>query len=152
MKTVSDVLEQKGTEVAKILPDALLGHAVEELDRYGIGVLLVIDDSKRLVGIISERDIISGLAAGRSNPLHRRVETLMKVAVQTCAPTAKITEALTVMEQHHIRHLPVVDDDNILGIISMRDLMYAVLDATRMENDDLGDMNDLMADMVVVDG
>ena len=76
----------------------------------------------------------------------------MKVAVQTCAPTAKITEALTVMEQHHIRHLPVVDDDNILGIISMRDLMYAVLDATRMENDDLGDMNDLMADMVVVDG
>ena len=90
--------------------------------------MIVSDDGETLDGIISERDIAYGLAARRGDFHLVKVSVLMTKRVLTCTPETMVIEAMTMMTERHIRHLPVVESGKLVGVISMRDLLKYRLD------------------------
>jgi signal-transduction protein with cAMP-binding, CBS, and nucleotidyltransferase domain len=100
-----------------------VSEAVEVIAAHDIGTALVVDSTGDLVGIISERDLIRALNRVGSSILNFRVRDLMVRPVVTCTPEAPIGDALSLMASHRIRHLPVVRHKEILGLISIRDVL-----------------------------
>ena len=126
---------------------SLMNKTAGDVAEHNIGVLVVLDADRRLIGIVSERDIVRAAAKLESTAMAGPVSGVMSREVQTCTPSSDIQSILAQMEEHRIRHLPVVTDDSVVGIISIRDLMSAVLADMRRENEDLHDMSDLLAEM-----
>lgn len=124
---VQQILDRKlRNEILAISPDASVYKALEELERYNIGALLVMEGPK-LVGIFSERDYARrGILKGKPSR-ESLVKDLMTSPVITVAPHAKIEECLTIMTEKHFRHLPVVVEDQVLGMISSSDIFQAIL-------------------------
>ncbi len=149
MNSLNDILEMKGQNVVEIEPTASISQAAAQLAAHNIGVLVVRDDQRRLIGIVSERDIIRAVAKSDPAVMSEPVSSVMSREVQTCTPSTDIQGSLSQMDQYHIRHLPVVEGEDVVGIVSIRDLMSAVLDKMRRENDDLQDMSDLLAEMYI---
>ncbi len=147
METLKDILEKKDLFVVEIEPTASVTQAAALLASHNIGALVIRDDQRRLVGIVSERDIVRVVAKSDSAATSAPVSSVMSRNVRTCSPTSGIQESLAQMDEFHIRHLPVIVDEDVVGIISIRDLMSAVLENMRRENDDLQDMSDLLAEM-----
>ena len=88
-----------------------------------IGVLVVLDNDGKLAGIVSERDISKAVNHDAKNLNHRRVGDLVTNRVITCAPDYSVFDVMILMDDNHIRHLPVIDDGKLVGILSMRDVM-----------------------------
>ncbi len=147
MNSLNDVLKMKRRNLIEIEPTASISQAATQLVEHNIGALVVRDDQRRLIGIVSERDIVRAVAKSDTAEMGEPVSNVMSREVQTCAPTSDILGPLSQMDHHHIRHLPVVKDEDVVGIVSIRDLMSAVLHNMRRENDDLRDMSDLLAEM-----
>ena len=147
MNTVNDVLETKGQSVVEIEPTASISQAAVQLAKHNIGVLVVRDDQRRLIGIVSERDIVFAVAKSDPAVMDEPVSNVMSRQVRTCAPSSDIMESLSQMEQYSIRHLPVVSGEDLVGLVSIRDLMSVVLENMRRENEDLEDMSDLLAEL-----
>lgn len=124
---VQQILDRKlKNEILSISPDASVYNALEELERYNIGALLVMEGPK-LVGIFSERDYARrGILKGKPSR-ESIVRDLMTFPVITVAPQARIEECLTIMTERHFRHLPVVVEDQVLGMISSSDIFRAIL-------------------------
>ena len=124
---VQQILDRKlRNEILAVSPDASVYTALEELERHNIGALLVMEGPK-LVGIFSERDYArKGILKGKPSR-ESLVKDLMTAPVITVAPHAKIEECLTIMTEKHFRHLPVVVDDQVLGMISSSDIFQAIL-------------------------
>ena len=97
--------------------------AVELLNRHKIGALPVTDGGGRLVGIISERDIIRGLAEKKDAVLASPVDSLMPREVAVCTPDTGIEAAALLMDARHIRHLPVVEAGRVIDMLSLRDMV-----------------------------
>ena len=149
MHRLNDTVEIKEQSLVEIAPTASVSEAAGQLVAHKIGALVVRDGQRRLVGIVSERDIVRAAATSDPAAMGKPVSTVMSRDVQTCEPSSDILELLTQMDKHHIRHLPVVADDDLVGIISIRDVMSAILDHMRRENEDLRDMSDLLAELCV---
>ena len=147
MKSLNDILQMKGQNIVEIEPTASISHAATQLAEHNIGALVVRDDQRRLIGIISERDIVRAVAKSDPAVMGEPVSSVMSSEVQTCVPSNDILELLSQMDNHHIRHLPVVTGDNVVGMVSIRDLMSAVLENMRSENEDLEDISDLLAEL-----
>jgi CBS domain-containing protein len=131
-----DILLHKGTKVYSIEPDATLAEVVRRLVDHNCGSLVVChrDNPTRLLGIITERDILRACAAGRV-PLERHdVATCMTSEVVTVTPGDSVAETMGLMTEHRIRHLPIVDGDELVGIVSIGDIVKAQHDALTMEN------------------
>jgi CBS domain-containing protein len=125
MATVRDILAVKGTAVATIAPSASIFEAAARMTEQKIGSLVVIDDS-RLVGVITERDILQRVVAARREPAETRVEEVMTQEVVCCRLHTTLEEASGVMKNRRIRHLPVVSEEGELqGLISIGDLNAA---------------------------
>ena len=136
---VSDILGSKGNAVATIRPEASISTVVRRLRLEGIGAMVVSEDSVQVVGIISERDIVRGLAEDGADLLEKRVLDLMTSPVKTCTLDAKIKEIMAVMTRSRIRHLPVVEDSRLVGIISIGDVVKNRLEEVELEADVLRD-------------
>jgi CBS domain-containing protein len=127
MHTVKQILDRKQLkEIWSVAPDATVFEAIQLMADKRIGALLVMDDSK-LTGIISERDyarevILKGRAS-RDTP----VAQIMSAKVITVNPTVGVEAALSIMSDQRIRHLPVVIDDSVVGVISIGDLVEDVI-------------------------
>lgn len=133
---VSTILARKGSEVVTIGPDETLAGAADKLRDHDIGALVVSSDGDRVEGIISERDIVRRLSRAGGDCLTQTVAEVMSTEVTTCAPDATADEVMAVMTSGRHRHIPVVEDDRLAGIISIGDAVKSRLDEleTRAES------------------
>ena len=136
---VQDLLSAKGPEVATIEPDATIPAAVERLKQKRIGAMVVSQSGTDLAGIISERDVVRGLASHGEKLMTMRVSDFMTKDVKTCAPGDKVTEVMAIMTNSRIRHLPVTVDGKLTGIISIGDVVKHRLEELEAETTVLRD-------------
>lgn len=131
---VRDILDKKGKQLHTIKSTETIGKLAKLLQQRRIGVMIVSDDGQTLDGIISERDIAYSLADRRGELHLLRVSVLMTKQVITCAPEDSLATVAHVMNQHHIRHLPVKSGAHLVGIISIRDVLEQRLDDIARKN------------------
>ena len=124
---------EQGRERATIRAEAAISTVVRRLRREGIGALVVSEDDAQVVGIISERDIVTGLADQGVELLERRVIDLMTTPVKTCSPEANIKDVMAIMTRSRVRHLPVVAEGRLVGIISIGDVVKNRLEEVELE-------------------
>ncbi len=132
-----DILDRKGHEVATVTPDTPVRDAVAALARHNVGALVVSPDGRQVVGIMSERDIVRRLATDGAAALDRPVEGIMKRDVMTCAPAASTDELMGTMTEGRFRHVPVVEDGGLVGIVSIGDVVKVRIDELAHEREQL---------------
>jgi CBS domain-containing protein len=120
---VKHILRDKGREIVSISVDATLSEAARLLARKHIGALVVRDREGSLVGILSERDIVRALAEASVNALAHSVSAHMTRAVETCSETDSVEDLMEVMTHRRLRHLPVMEDEQLRGIVSIGDVV-----------------------------
>lgn len=120
---VSRLLEIKGYDIVQVRPTASVYDAIKIMAKAHVGAVLVIDERERLCGILSERDCFTKVILREKAPRRIQVRSIMSREVVTVPPGQTIDECLTLMSDRQIRHLPIVKDRRVLGLISMRDLV-----------------------------
>ncbi|MFQ3596028.1 MAG: CBS domain-containing protein [Sphingomonadaceae bacterium] len=130
--SIESILREKGTEVATIGVNASLGEIVAELVVRRIGALLVLDGNQ-IVGLVSERDVVRALAAERDGALGRTAREVMTSPVITISPHDSVHAAMQMMTGRRIRHLPVVDDGCLVGLVSIGDLVKRRIEEIEQE-------------------
>ncbi len=133
---IADVLRGKGSTVATVGPTATVAELVATLSSYNVGAMPVVDGG-RLVGIVSERDVVRRLHAAGASLLDGRVADIMTSDVTTCAPGDLVADLARVMTAGRFRHLPVVEDGELVGIVSIGDLVKARIDLLESEREQL---------------
>jgi CBS domain-containing protein len=136
---VSSLLEKKQQDVATISQERTVNDALLLLKERGIGALVVTGPTPPLVGIFSERDAVRALATSGADALNMTVAELMSTDVKTCDVTTTVTELMGLMTERRIRHLPVVHDNQLVGMISIGDVVKARFDELEHEKKDLLD-------------
>jgi CBS domain-containing protein len=121
--TVSIILAAKGREVASVEPNATLSSVVALLAERRIGAVLILGVDRRIVGIVSERDIVRALAERGAAALDDPVSRIMTRRVSTCSEGETISSIMERMTAGKFRHLPVVDQGRVVGIISIGDVV-----------------------------
>jgi len=134
---VSAVLKHKGYRVVTITLRQTIASVVEVLNQNRIGAAPVVSEDGQLVGMISERDIIRGLAEQAEALLALPVERLMTREVKTCSSGDRLVDIMEVMTVHRIRHLPVVENGALHGIISIGDVVKQRLEEVQSEVEEL---------------
>ncbi len=124
--TIRAILNQKSREVSSISSDATVFQAVEMMDAKNVGALLVMDQ-ERLVGIISERDYTRKVVLRGKRSRETKVAEIMSTDVTVTHPREPVETCLRLMTDKHIRHLPVLDGDEVVGVISIGDLVKHVI-------------------------
>jgi CBS domain-containing protein len=130
---IAEVLRVKGRAVATIHPEQSVGSAVRVMKNRGVGALVVAPDGSQLIGIVSERDVVRALVDDPA-VLERRVADIMTANVVTCTPDDTVTRAMTLMTHGRHRHLPVVVEGRLDGIVSIGDLVKARLEELELES------------------
>jgi CBS domain-containing protein len=130
---ISDVLRSKGHEVLRVRPEDGVADAVRKLAERRIGAVVVEDRWMKMVGIFSERDLLNAIARRGAEVLACPVSELMTAPVVTCRPADRIDSVLGLMTLRRIRHLPVVDNGALVGIVSIGDLIKHRLDEKELE-------------------
>jgi CBS domain-containing protein len=138
--TVQQILETKGTTVVTADPDEVIRVALRKFRLHKIGALVVTDADGRLLGTLSERDIVDGLLIWGRRALEVRVEDAMATAVPTCSPRDSVAWVMRTMTDQRTRHLPVIEGGVVAGLISIGDVVKARLDDVELENKVLRDM------------
>jgi CBS domain-containing protein len=134
---ISDVLSSKPTgQVVTIAPDATVRDLLGLLARHNIGAVVVSADGEGVDGIVSERDVVRRLHEDES-VLDGPVNAIMTSDVRTCEPSTPVDDLRVVMTERRIRHVPVVADGRLTGIISIGDVVKSSLDQLRFERDQL---------------
>jgi CBS domain-containing protein len=123
--TIAAILKRKGYDVASVQPTTTIADVVRLLTDRRIGAVVVRDVDDQLVGILSERDVVHGLAANGAAVLAMRAGQLMTRALKTAAPQTTVPEAMTMMTAGRFRHLPVVESGVLVGIVSIGDIVKA---------------------------
>lgn len=121
--TISTILKSKGSNIVSVRPDETIDSAAKCLQREKIGAVLVMDSGGKLCGVLSERDIVNGLANHGSGLLERTVSELMTRDVITCHPSDRVTRVMGMMTDRRIRHLPVLDGGELVGVVSIGDIV-----------------------------
>lgn len=137
---IDTVLQAKGRHVETTLPDAPILDVAQHMRVRRIGALVVSRDGHHLEGIISERDIVLGLAHDGSNLLRMKAGQVMTKSVITCSPTDSIAHVMAVMTQRRVRHLPVVDAGRLCGMISIGDIVKNRLEELEVQTNVLRDV------------
>ncbi len=138
---VSKILETKPNGgVITVTPDSAVSEAAALLSEKGIGTVVVSADGYGLDGILSERDIVRALGKGGPGCLHDPVSKLMTANVKTCGPGDQAVAVLGTMTEGRFRHMPVVEDGKMIGLISIGDVVKARLAELAMEKDALEGM------------
>lgn len=124
MGTVEDILARKPKAVHEVDASAPVLNAAQVMNDHKIGSVVVTKEG-RMVGILTERDILTRIVAKQRCPVSTKASEVMTRSVLTCRPTTRLNEARKVMRDKHIRHLPVMDQDRLVGMISIGDLNQA---------------------------
>jgi CBS domain-containing protein len=134
---VAAVIKRKGSDVVTIASDRTIAEAVNVLAERRIGALLVMDGNDAVGGIISERDIVGALSRSGADVLTQKVGDVMTTDVRSCSCHDTIAEIMNVMTQGRVRHLPVIDDGKVVGMISIGDVVKQRLDDAELEVESL---------------
>ena len=126
--SVADILKHKGNAVATVSASAPLSDAIALLARENFGALVVLGNDGAVVGILSERDVVAGLARSGGEILAEPVSALMTGDPLTCTRNGRVVDLIQLMMGWNIRHLPVVENRTLLGLVSMGDLVKATTD------------------------
>lgn len=129
---IADLLRGKGTAVATVGPTVTVTQVLAELATHNVGALPVVDGG-RLIGIVSERDVVRRLHAGGAAVLEATVADIMTTEVATCSPADDVTDLAAVMTARRFRHSPVLVDGELAGIVSIGDLVKARIDQLEAE-------------------
>lgn len=137
MTTIKKILDQKGREYYSVRPDATAYEALQKLAEKDIGALLVINKDGKLVGMFSERDyarkvILKGKSSKESN-----VEEFMTTEITFIDPSKTILDAMALMTEKYVRHLPVLDHNKIEGVISIGDVVNQIIKEQHVTIQDL---------------
>jgi CBS domain-containing protein len=130
---VKHILGEKGREIIAITADATLSEAARLLARKRIGAVVVRDETGALAGILSERDVVRAVADESVSALARPVSAYMTRAVATCCETDSVEDLMEMMTIGRFRHVPVVDEERITGIISIGDVVKTRIAETVQE-------------------
>ena len=136
---VHTILREKGSDIHTIGPGTTIAEAAARLREFGIGALVVSEDGATITGIISERDIVYGLAEQGAGFLGLTVSDAMTVDVVTCSPEDSGRGVLSRMTEHRMRHVPVVDGGRLVGLVSIGDVVKSRLQEIMSEADALRD-------------
>jgi CBS domain-containing protein len=131
--SVEDILKKKGSDVATIAPDVTVKRAADWLRAKNIGAL-VVTRGDTLLGLISEREIVHALSRYGEASTVMPVSDVMQHGVITVAPTETISHVMGLMTRHRVRHMPVIRDGRLAGIISIGDVVKHRLDDLELEN------------------
>lgn len=136
---VTALLDHKGHDVATIDQATPIREAIEIMRTRSVGALVVTGDVPPLVGILSERDVVRHLADRGASILAEPVSSLMSSSVTTCDPQTSCTTLMGLMTEHRIRHVPVLDQGRLVGLVSIGDVVKARFDELEREKRDLLD-------------
>jgi CBS domain-containing protein len=134
---IKDVLESKGgTAVATIRPEATIAELIETLADHNVGALVVSDDGRHVAGIVSERDVVRQLREG-AGALDALVSDVMTTDVHVCEPQDSLNDLMRQMTEQRVRHIPVVIDGEMAGLVSIGDAVKARISELEFERDQL---------------
>ncbi len=133
---IQNILATKGPEVITIKPDETLREAIALLSRFNIGGLVVVDDARGVIGIITERDIVRQ-AAKSENLFAKPIHDVMTTDVVVATPHDEVESVARTMTERHFRHLPIMDQGKLIGMVSIGDVVKAQRDQFRGEVDTL---------------
>ena len=134
---ISKLLSNKGVFVATIAADATVGELVSELTRRKIGAVVVSGDGKAVEGIASERDVVRALNEFGAAILEEPVRAIMTSDVHTSSPEDTVDSLMAIMTNHRIRHVPVLDHDVLVGIVSIGDVVKTRMEELEKDRDAL---------------
>lgn len=132
-----NILDHKGHDVATIAPDATVRDAVAILGRHNFGALVVSPDEVHCVGIISERDVVRRLGTDGSSLLDRAVESVMSTEVTSAGLDEDVNDLMELMTEGRFRHVPVMEDGELVGIVSIGDVVKVRIDQLATEREQL---------------
>lgn len=136
---VSNVLDVKGTDVFTVRPDETVNTLSHRLRALRVGAIIVSNNGSTVDGIVSERDVAFGLAEHGADLLAMKVSDLMTRSVVTCTRDSSISDLMKQMTQRRIRHLPVVENGKLVGVISIGDIVKHRLAEMQSEADVMRD-------------
>ena len=131
------VLESKGREVVSVRPESDVRELVRLLQQHGVGAVVVSPDGVQLAGIVSERDVVRALARQGTDVLADPVKSIATALVHTADPSARVEDLMQLMTAKRVRHVPVLDDGRLVGIVSIGDVVKSYVDQLAGERDAL---------------
>lgn len=135
---IAAVLKRKGAQVISLLPEDSVAEAARRLTQHKIGAVLVMaEGATHPVGILSERDIVRALSATGASTLNSEVQELMTRDLVTGSPDDTVSQVMTLMTTHRIRHLPILENEKLVGLISIGDVVKARIDEAELEVESL---------------
>jgi len=137
MIKVSELLKNKGHDVWSIGPDASVYDAIKLMADKEVGALIVMEDSK-LVGVISERDYARKVILKGQSSKDMQIKEIMTTRVIYTKPEQTVEECMALMTEKHIRHLPIIEGEQLVGIISIGDLVKSIIAEQRFIIEQLG--------------
>ncbi len=123
MSTISDVLARKGADVVTICPDGTVLDAASLMNDRRIGAVCVVDAEESLVGVFTERDILTRVVGAQLDPATTKIADVMTTSLITCGTKGDTFDCAAVMSHSRIRHLPVVEDGRLIGMVSTGDIL-----------------------------
>ena len=123
--------------VVTVTRDATVGDVVAELTHHRVGALVVSPDGRRIEGIVSERDIVKRLSVLNTKLLDEPVSSIMSTEVRVCTPTDDVESIMNLMTEQRIRHVPVVEDGRLAGIISIGDVVKSRIGELEKDRNEL---------------
>ena len=132
---ISTILDSKGGDVYSISPESSLKQMADEMFAKKIGSLVVTDKDGSLAGIISERDFLNIVGKHSKDWEDISVSDVMTKEVITANPEDTLEQVMSVMTQHHIRHIPVMGNNKIVGLLALGDIINALLDKSLFQNE-----------------
>lgn len=133
MITIYQMLKNKGSDVWSVRPETPLKDALAMMAEKEIGAVLVLDGEQKVVGIFSERDFARHAVSGNGCSLAEPVSTMMTEGVYYVGPDQTTEECMALMTQKHFRHLPVLDGDRLVGVISIGDVVKWTISEKEIE-------------------
>lgn len=134
---ITDVLRSKGDLVVTVPPDKSVKELLDLLAEHGVGALVVSSDGEAVEGIVSERDVVRRLQSVGAELLGSPVSDIMTANVHTAGPETDVEDLMRVMTDRRFRHVPVLDDGRLVGIVSIGDVVKHRIDHLQAERDQL---------------
>jgi CBS domain-containing protein len=131
------LLRHKGSDVATVPPGISVAGLLEDLARHNVGALVVCDDAGAVVGIVSERDVVRQLNERGAELLRAPVSEIMTTTVVTCEPSESVNSLASIMTERRIRHMPVVTGGNLVGIVSIGDVVKSRIEQLESDREQL---------------
>jgi CBS domain-containing protein len=130
---VENILQSKGVTVHTVTTHAPIAEAVGILNKHRIGAVVVVTDSDEVAGILSERDVVRHLGDDPATLMKRAVSEIMTSKVVTCGRATSVSDLMEQMTRFRIRHIPIVEDGRLVGIVSIGDVVKRKIEETEQE-------------------